>query len=138
MILTTEQRNFFEQLCGVLLPAWEQFPDGSQLQLQNSPLDAALNIRPELSDPLFYLAGKVEGGVDLNQVMKMRKDYPSEFNQLKLLVYAVYFQHSRVRSALRYDGQQALTLPRGGFGCEELVINMMSGAKRYRDTDSSV
>ena len=46
---------------------------------------------------------------------------------------AAYLMDTRVKNALNYPGQLALTPNRGGFGAEELVIEMMQKPKRYRD-----
>lgn len=138
IVLNLEQRLLFQKLCGVLLPAWEQLPDGSTLNLQDAPLDTALALRPDLCEPLQKVLGKLAIPVDSSQVLQMQRNHRDEFKVIKLLACATYYQHPAVKSALGYHGQQALTLPRGGFGCEELVLKMMSGAKRYRKTGSNI
>jgi len=50
-------------------------------------------------------------------------------------VAAAASPHEDVRALLGYDGQQAQTLSRGGFGAEELVLKLMEQPKRYRDPD---
>ena len=57
----------------------------------------------------------------------------TEFNLVMTLICAAYLMDARVKNALKYPGQQALTPNRGGFGAEELVIEMMQKPKRYRD-----
>jgi hypothetical protein len=48
-------------------------------------------------------------------------------------VVGAYTLDPAVKRRLRYDGQRALTLPRGGFGGEDLLLLMMESSPRFRD-----
>ena len=56
----------------------------------------------------------------------------SDYALMMTVLAAAYVMDDEVMRALGYDGQQALTPSRGGFGCEELVLETMQGAKIYR------
>ena len=131
-MLSYEKRLLFQQLCGALLPAWEKLPDGASLSLENDPIDRALNLRPELQTSLESVLGKLSDPINSTQLRLLEKDNPEQLKNVKLLVCATYFEHREVRTALQYHGQQALDIGRGEFGCEELVLEMLSGPKRYR------
>lgn len=62
--------------------------------------------------PTFEL--DAEGKWDANPNMRVR---PCDYRR-RYLVCGAYYLHPTVKAALGYHGQEALTLPRGGFGAE--------------------
>lgn len=141
--LAGAQRETFRQVCGLFLPAWKDMPDAAALGLENAQLDQALRARPHLlpalADILHTLgacAGASQAGVSHvgpDDLEKLKTGSLSDFLLLRTLVCGAYYLHPKAKAALGYPGQQALSLPRGGFGGEDLVMKMMEQPKRYRN-----
>ena len=66
-------------------------------------------------------------------IERLAAEHPRAFSALLQVVIGAYTLDPEVRRRLRYDGQQALTLPRGGFGGEDLLLTPLEGPPRYRD-----
>ncbi len=129
---TAEHRETFRQVAGVFLPAWKTMPDGARLGIEGRQLDQALTARPGLAAPLVRILDSLTSPVDTAHIAGLSENAAPDFAILRTLVCGAYYLHPDVRRALAYTGQQALTLSRGGFGGEELVIKMMEQAKRFR------
>ncbi len=132
MTPTPRHRETFRQVAGVFLPAWRDMPDGARLGIEGRQLDQALMARPALAAPLMRILDTLAHPVTATHVQSLHDDATSDFMTLRTLVCGAYYLHPDVRKELGYSGQQALTLSRGGFGGEELVMKMMEQPKRFR------
>ena len=133
MHLTTHHREIFRQASGLILPAWRNMPDAASLGIQMKQLDRAMKVRPDLIEPFVRVLNDMNLPFDFAQIKMLRQKSPTDFRILRMLVCGAYYMHPTVKTALGYQGQQAVSLPRGGFGGEELVVSMMEQPKRYRD-----
>ncbi len=135
MKLSAIHRSKFGQICGVVLPPWEALPGADQLNLENTLLDKVMVIRPDLRNSLINLLDSMADLVTAADLNALQTQSPDKLRLLVTVIGGAYYLHPEVKSALGYSGQQALTLSRGGFGAEELVLKMMEQPKRYRDPD---
>ena len=133
--LTQAQAARFSALCSVILPASGQMPAAGALDLAARELGMVRKLRPASEAALLRLLARCPESVTPDWFDDCAGECPEDCRQVVILVCAAYYLHPEVRRLLNYPGQQALTLPRGGFGQEELVIEMMSGPKRYRPAD---
>jgi len=128
-LLTESRRRVIATLAAEILPGAGQQPAALEIAIEAQAIDRALKSRPDLVAPFCRLLDCFEG--DAGAFLQSLPE--AEFNLLLTLVCAAYVMDERVRKSLGYDGQQALTPNRGGFGAEELVVEMMRQPKRYRD-----
>ena len=126
--LTTDIRESVKAIAAVALPGFNQQPKSTNIDIGDSALDSVLSARPDLHVPFIQLLTGFEG--DAETFLQSLSD--SHFTVLMTVLCATYLQNSDVQQALNYPGQQALTLDRGGFGGEELVLQMMELPKRFR------
>lgn len=133
MDLTSHQREIFRQVSGLFLPGWQDMPDAAHLEIEMTQLDQALQTRPKALDHFVQILDGLMPPVDANQITSLQEASPQGFHLLKTFVCGAYYLHPAVKDALGYSGQQSISLPKGGFGGEELVIKMMKQPKRYRN-----
>ena len=127
--LTESQREAVARLAAVILPGTENQPAALDIGIESGPIDRALKSRPELVAEFCHLLDRCAG--DAEAYLQALPE--TEFNLVLTLICAAYVMDEGVKNALGYFGQQALTPNRGGFGAEELVIEMMQQPKRYRE-----
>jgi hypothetical protein len=128
-LLNTRQRDRLAQLANAILPGTMGQPAASDISIEQAPIDRALKSRPDLALAFATALDRFDG--EAQDFLRELTD--TEFNLMMTLICAAYLMDARVKNALNYPGQQALTPNRGGFGAEELVIEMMQKPKRYRD-----
>ncbi len=133
--LTQTQTARFSTLCNVILPAYGPMPAAGTLGLAARELALVRTLIPGWDAALLRLLKQCPEMVTPDWFDDCARKSPEDCRQVVMLVCAAYYLHPEVRRRLNYPGQRALTLPRGGFGQEELVVEMMSGPKRYRSTD---
>lgn len=127
--LAEDQRNKIALLASCILPGAHGQPSAAEMDLQYTGIDRALKSRPELGNVFCDILDRFNG--DAKDFLQHLPE--SDFNLLMTLICAAYVMDDSVKRALGYGGQEALTPNRGGFGAEELVIEMMRQPKRYRD-----
>jgi hypothetical protein len=128
-MLDERQRDSLVQLANAVLPGAMGQPAASDISIEQAPIDRALKSRPDLVAAFAAVLDRFDG--DAQDFLRKLTD--TEFNLVMTLICAAYLMDASVKNALNYPGQQALTPNRGGFGAEELVIEMMKKPKRYRD-----
>lgn len=133
--LTQAQSARFHALSNVILPASGPMPAAGTLDLTGRELALVRKLRPGSEPALLRMLAQCPENVTPGWFDDWAREHPEDCRQVVILVCAAYYLHPEVRRILNYPGQRALTLPRGGFGQEDLVIEMMSESKRYRPTD---
>jgi hypothetical protein len=128
-VLTDSQRTVVVTLATAILPGTETHPSALEIGIDSAPIERALKSRPDLVPQFCNLLDQFHG--DAESFLRGLKD--GEFDLLLTLICAAYVMDEKVKKALGYFGQQALTPNRGGFGAEELAIEMMEQPKRFRD-----
>jgi uncharacterized protein (UPF0210 family) len=129
MQLTEDQRNKIALLARCILPGAHGQPSAEDVDLEFAGIDRALKSRPELGGSFCTILDRFDD--DAEDFLTHLSE--TDFNLLMTLICAAYLMDSSVKKALGYNGQEALTPNRGGFGAEELVLEMMQQPKRYRD-----
>lgn len=127
--LSEDQRNKIALLARCILPGAHGQPSAAEIDLEYAGIDRALKSRPELAGNFCNILDRFDS--DAEDFLAHLSE--TDFNLLMTLICAAYLMDSSVKKALGYSGQEALTPNRGGFGAEELVLEMMQQPKRYRD-----
>lgn len=126
--LTDRHREKIARIAAAVFPGDAAQPAATELELQASPLDRVLRSRPDLAAQLPRIIENFHGDSDAF----LHELADTDYLVLMTVLCAAYVMDERVKNALGYGGQQALTPSRGGFGCEELVAEMLEQPKRYR------
>jgi hypothetical protein len=135
--MTPEQRNVLATLAEEIIPAAHGMPSAGETDLAHRGVDIVLKFRPDLLSPLaqaLEIASEYDGPATAEN---LEQAHPEAFERLLQVLFGAYYLHSEVRRRIGYDGQQALLLPRGGFGAEELVADLMGQSPRYRQIDEA-
>lgn len=127
-VLNATRRAALLELASLILPGTDSQPSAVDIGIESAPIDRALKSRPDLVPEFVELLDQFQG--DVETFLQELSD--GDFDLLLTLICAAYVMDETVKKALGYFGQQALTPNRGGFGAEELVIEMMQQPKRYR------
>ena len=135
MTLSAQHQEKFKQFCGLVLPGRGEMPNGSTLGIELSLDDRVLARDCDLRMLVLRMLDQMDTPVDAVQLQRLESNELPDFRKLVTVACAAYYGDPVVRKILGYSGQQALTLEKGGFGAEELVLEMMEQPKRYRDPD---
>jgi hypothetical protein len=92
-----------------------------------------LALRPDLAGAPDRILATLPEAFGPDDIEACAAADPPGFEALLELVFGAYFLSPAVRRAIGYDGQQALVLPRDGFGAEEEAVAMMAAPPRWRD-----
>ncbi|RFC65663.1 hypothetical protein DY251_16610 [Mesorhizobium denitrificans] len=130
--LDAEHRAQLSVIADKILPRTNEMPSASDIDLANAPLDKVLRSRPDLVQPLIRTLSSLGSSIDEADLHLMQSNAPQVFETLFQVIAGAYYMDARVRRLLGYDGQRALSLPRAGFGAEELLMEMMETPPRYR------
>ena len=127
-LLSSRHRQQAAKIAALALPGGYGQPSASEIKIEFQPLEQALKSRMDLL-PRFIEILELENEVSEEFLQDLAE---SDFAILMTLLCAAYLMDSRVKNSLGYDGQQALTPNRGGFGAEELVMELLEKPKRFR------
>ncbi|MEZ5924300.1 MAG: hypothetical protein R3D57_07925 [Hyphomicrobiaceae bacterium] len=131
--LEPEIRRLIAWLAKHMIPPSDTMPGANQIDLAEAPLNLVLKYRPDLASRLCSLPA-VHPGDDCKAYLRLLEArQPVLYQALLHAILGAYYMHPEVKRRLGYHGQQALTLPRGGFGGEELIEQLLSQPPRYRD-----
>lgn len=136
-MLSVQHRARLRDLADVIVPGFQQMPSASAVGLAGDPVDRVLRMRPDLKIALERLLDTLAGTEPAETMRSIAAQDPAALEVLMQVVVGAYCMEPRVRDALGYSGQQALTLDRGGFGGEDLLLAMMDSPPRYRTCDGS-
>ena len=134
-MLDTKQRKLFTELSNVILPGNLEQPAAQDIDIADEPLDLLLRSRPDLEKNLLKQLQNYCDATSNDALSYIQSLEITELRNLILIVCATYYMHPVVKKNIGYSGQQAIPLGRGGFGAEELVMEMMEKPKTYRCTD---
>jgi hypothetical protein len=134
-MLDTRQRKLFTELSNVILPGNLEQPAARDIDIADKPLDLMLRSRPDLEQNLLEQLRNYDDATSKDALSYIQSLEITELRNLILIVCATYYMHPVVKQNIGYSGQQAIPLGRGGFGAEELVMEMMEKPKTYRCTD---
>ena len=129
--LTSQHRQKLDRLADLVLPGYGDQPAAAETAMSATGVDRVMKSRPDLQPGLIRLLESIDE-VSESCLEELAE---ADFSLLMTVLCAAYLSQPKVRQALDYPGQLALTPNRGGFGAEELVIEMMQQPKRYRSID---
>lgn len=119
-------------LSAVLIPAGRGLPPAPVAGVPGAMLDRIAALRPEVGT---ILAAAVDFRPELPPdaaVLAMAQDDPALHTALFEVLAAAYYLAPAVRAGTGYLGQKALALPRGGFGAEDLTLEIMARPPSFR------
>lgn len=122
--MTDTQRATFAALADLLIPAAHGMPAASAIGLSGAPLDRVLRARPDLEAPLCSALDALPKGLD--------GATPAQLDLLLLVAGCAYTADPRIKALLGYPGQDGRSLPRAGFGAEDLAMVMMERPPMWR------
>jgi hypothetical protein len=127
-------RSTFAGLADALIPAGNGMPSASGAGAAGEWLDAVLEARPDLSDPLLALVTRVEGRDPATVIADLQANDPSGFGLLAEVVPNAYFMNPTVRALVGYPGQVGLdpdlTWPPDWL---DLLVPVIERGPIYRD-----
>jgi len=128
-------RNQFETLllsANALVPEAYGMPSAQHVLADGRLLSRVLAMRADLASRLPSLLEGLAGHEPVAALAELERNDPFAFDVVFQAVASAYYLDPEVKRLLSYDGQQAQSLPRGGFGGEEFLEKMMFSPKRYR------
>ena len=126
--LSDKHRQQVAKIAAIALPGGNGQPAARDISIEYLPLDRVFKSRADLL-PRFIEILELEKEIS-NEFLQILPD--SDFNLLMTVLCAAYLMDNRVKNSLGYNGQQALTPNRGGFGAEDLVMELLKKPKRFR------
>jgi hypothetical protein len=137
--LTLERRTTLARLADAIAPAAAGMPSASDISLarESGLIDRVLALRPDLARRLPALLDALldaPAGAEPDAALaRLQADDPAGLDALMQAVAGAYYLDGQVKRRIGYRGQEALTLDRGGFGGEDLLLAMMERPPRWRD-----
>lgn len=131
--MTPARRATFAALAEILIPGDGAMPSAREADLAGAALDKTLRASPGLAGPLANLLDELAGEPAEVAVPRLERGHPAALDLLLLAAAGAYLLDPRVRDLLGYHGQEAETLPRGGFGGEELLEALIERGPRWRE-----
>lgn len=101
------QRATFAALADVLLPATDDLPAPSSIDVSGRLLDRALAARPDLAEPLEAILATAAGSDPADEARRLHASAPEAFATLALLVTGAYYLSPKTRRRIGYPGQKA-------------------------------
>lgn len=101
-------RSTFAGLADTLIPAGAGMPSASQAGAAGEWLDEVLAARPDLTEPLLALVGRVDGQDPATVIADLQANDPAGFGLLTEVVPNAYFMNPSVRELVGYPGQVGL------------------------------
>jgi hypothetical protein len=120
-------------LCAALVPAARGMPAYAEADPGGALLRRAAALLPMHWATLCRHIGALPPAPSAVDILAFEHAKPDAFGLMLELVLAAYYLSPDVRARLGYDGQQAQSLPRDGFGAEELALAMMDSPPLWRD-----
>jgi hypothetical protein len=105
MTLDETQRATFSVLADVLVPATDQMPAASEVDISGSGLDRVLRARPDLEAPLVRVLADGGSSDPTARIRNMQREDPAGFEALALAATGGYYTEGRVRDLIGYPGQ---------------------------------
>ena len=130
--LTPARRQVLAAVADVIAPTTGEMLSASAIDLAGEPVERALRARPDLAPPLQLLLDRLVNQPPTDLTRWLDRLHTNEISILMQVVAGAYYMHPAVRRILGYAGQDALTLPRGSFGGDEMLWEMMQSPPRYR------
>ncbi len=132
-MITPADPNRLAALCAVLVPAGRGMPSYAEADPDGALLRRAAALLPRHWTVLNHRIEDLPPVPSAADIEAFERTEPQVFGLMLEIVLGAYYLSPDVRARLGYDGQQAQSLPRDGFGAEELAVAMMGSAPLWRD-----
>ncbi len=130
--INDRQRAALSDMAMVILPGGGGLPSSDEIEIAHRPIGLALRARPDLAEPLAVLLNQMAGQDPAAALSELEHTRPGDFELLIQVILGAYCMNERVWERLGYTGQQPQTLPRDGFGAEDLAMALMATPQRFR------
>lgn len=108
MHLTPEDRQTFQSIADILLPAHGRLPGAAEAGVGGDLLDAVMAHRPDLVPALLRGLRTVRGEAGRAAAELLLKNDGEAFDAIGLAASGAYFMSPTVRERLGYPGQESL------------------------------
>ena len=105
-VLQDDDRRTFAAIADVLIPAADDMPAASALEISGEPLDRILGFRPDLREDLVRGLRTARGQEARSAAEHLNKEDPVAFQAISLAAAAGYYMDLRVRDLIGYPGQE--------------------------------
>ena len=104
------RREALAAVADLLIPSGDGMPSASEAGVAGRWLDEVLQLRPDFGPPLAAVLDRLVGADPSAALTELRSDDPAGFGVLAEVVAGGYFLNPKVRTAIRYPGQQSVPI----------------------------
>jgi hypothetical protein len=131
------RREVLAAVADLLIPSGAGMPSASEAGTAGRWLDEVLQLRPDFGPPLAAVLDRLLGADPSAALIKLRTDDPAGFGVLAEVVAGGYFLNPKVRSAIRYPGQQSVAIAHDeppDYEQDGLIASVIARGPIYRRT----
>lgn len=136
-IVDHRRRGVLAAVADLLIPSSDGMPSASEAGAAGRWLDEVLQVRPDFAPPLVAVLDRIIGDDPSAALTKLRTDDPAGFGVLAEVVAGGYFLNPKVRSAIRYPGQQSVPIANDeppDYEQDGLIASVIARGPIYRRT----
>lgn len=108
-VLTVEQRARFAAMADVLIPAYEQMPAASAVDVAGPFLDKAIAAREDLVEPLMRGLETQSAAPAAEGIARLYADDQEAFDAIATLASGAYYMIPAIRELIGYPGQESIS-----------------------------
>jgi hypothetical protein len=131
------RREVLAAVADLLIPSSDGMPSATEAGAAGRWLDEVLQLRPDFGPPLAAVLDRLIGADPAAALTKLRADDPAGFGVLAEVVAGGYFLNPKVRSAIRYPGQQSVPIVHDeplDYEQDGLIASVIARGPIYRRT----
>ena len=131
------RREVLAAVADLLIPSSDGMPSATEAGAAGRWLDEVLQLRPDFGPPLAAVLDRLIGADPSAALAKLRIDDPAGFGVLAEVVAGGYFLNPKVRSAIRYPGQQSVPIAHDeplDYEQDGLIASVIARGPIYRPT----
>ncbi len=131
------RREVLAAVADLLIPRSDGMPSATEAGAAGRWLDEVLQLRPDFGPPLAAVLDRLIGADPSAALTKLRADDPAGFGVLAEVVAGGYFLNPKVRSAIRYPGQQSVPIAHDeplDYEQDGLIASVIARGSIYRPT----
>ncbi len=131
------RREVLAAVADLLIPRSDGMPSATEAGAAGRWLDEVLQLRPDFGPPLAAVLDRLIGADPSAALTKLRTDDPAGFGVLAEVVAGGYFLNPKVRSAIRYPGQQSVPIAHDeplDYEQDGLIASVIARGPIYRPT----
>ncbi len=131
------RREVLAAVADLLIPSGDGMPSASEAGAAGRWLDEVLQLRPDFGPPLAAVLDGMIGADPKAALDRLRIYDPAGFGVLAEVVAGGYFLNPKVRSAIRYPGQQSVPIASDqppDYEQDGLIASVIARGPIYRPT----